>query len=212
MLKPGRPITSLDRGFASTVRDESAGAAIELRIDEASQLFDTLDPFPFRKRDLDKDAEDYIVGWARELPKDQPIRIIVHLPKNESESEPAKQLSEALTRYFTYRAEVVTLELKELFRIGRRSLMIGLTVLAICVIISQAVAGRFGSSQLGRFAEESLVIVGWVANWKPIELFLYDWWPLARHRNLYRRLAAATVELRPHAPLNQPETQVVCMR
>jgi hypothetical protein len=40
-------------------------------------------------------------------------------------------------------------------------------------------------------------LMDWVANWKPIEIFLYDWWPLARRRDLYRRLAATDVELRP---------------
>jgi hypothetical protein len=35
--------------------------AIEIRIEEISQIFHTLDPFPFRKRDLDKDAEEFIV-------------------------------------------------------------------------------------------------------------------------------------------------------
>jgi hypothetical protein len=44
--------------------------------------------------------------------------------------------------------------------------------------------------------QESLIILGWVANWKPIEIFLYDWWPLARRRDLYRRLANASVELK----------------
>jgi hypothetical protein len=34
-----------------------------------------------------------------------------------------------------------------------------------------------------------------VANWKPIEIFLYDWWPLLRRRNLYRRLSEASVEV-----------------
>jgi hypothetical protein len=24
--------------------------------------------------------------------------------------------------------------------------------------------------------EESLLIFGWVANWRPIEIFLSDWW------------------------------------
>jgi hypothetical protein len=47
--------------------------------------------------------------------------------------------------------------------------------------------------------EESLLILGWVANWRPLEIFLYDWWPLTRRRDLYRRLAAAAVELRPYA-------------
>jgi hypothetical protein len=41
--------------------------AIEIRIEDISQLFHS-DPFPFRERDLDKDAEEFIVGWARELP------------------------------------------------------------------------------------------------------------------------------------------------
>lgn len=52
---------------------------IEVRVENISQLFDTLDPFPFPERDLDSDAEEYIVGWARELPQDQPIKLIVHV-------------------------------------------------------------------------------------------------------------------------------------
>ena len=35
---------------------------IELRVDEIAQLFHTLDPFPFRERDLDRQAEEFIVG------------------------------------------------------------------------------------------------------------------------------------------------------
>ena len=47
--------------------------------------------------------------------------------------------------------------------------------------------------RLGAVLRESLLIGGWVAMWRPLEVFLYDWWPLWRRRNLYRRLAAATV-------------------
>jgi hypothetical protein len=35
---------------------------IEIRVENVSQLFDTLDPFPFPERDLDSDTEEYIVG------------------------------------------------------------------------------------------------------------------------------------------------------
>jgi hypothetical protein len=34
--------------------------AIEIRVDNVSQLFNTLDPFPFPERDLDKDAEELL--------------------------------------------------------------------------------------------------------------------------------------------------------
>ena len=62
---------------------------IELRVDEIAQLFHTLDPFPFRERDLDREAEDFIVGWARELPVDQPIRIVIHFPDSVAQTSAA---------------------------------------------------------------------------------------------------------------------------
>ena len=170
--------------------------AIEVRVEEIAQLFDTLDPFPFRERDLDKHAEEYIVSWARELPRNHPIKIVVHAPENELRSQHANQLGEALGRYFNYRAEAVGRDLNELFRVGRQSLLIGVAVLAACVLTARAVTAGLGTGNLSGIMRESLIILGWVANWKPIEIFLYDWWPLARHRDLYRRLAAATVELK----------------
>jgi len=46
---------------------------IELRVDEIAQLFLTLDSFPFRERELAREAEEFIVGWARELPAQLPV-------------------------------------------------------------------------------------------------------------------------------------------
>ena len=170
---------------------------IEIRVEEISQLFNTLDPFPFKERDLDSDAEEYIVGWARELSRDQPLQILIHLPAREAETKPAQELGVALARFFAYRAEILGRDLNELFRVGRRSLLIGLAVLGLCLAAGKVITGRFGPDYVGRFLEEGLIIVGWVANWRPIEIFLYDWWPLARRRDLYRRLATASVILNP---------------
>ena len=47
--------------------EAASGYLIELRVNNVAQLLHTLDPFPFRGRDLDKEAEEFIVGWAREL-------------------------------------------------------------------------------------------------------------------------------------------------
>jgi hypothetical protein len=176
----------------------ASGDAIELRVTDISQLFDTLDPYPFPERDLDKDAEEFIVSWARELPHHQPLKIVVHVPEVEMKKHDAKDIGAAMNRFFEYRAGLIGRDLKELFRVGRLSLAIGLAVLAASLAVTQGLSDRFNSSPLGRFFQESLIIVAWVANWRPIEVFLYDWWPLVRRRNLYRRLAKASVELRPH--------------
>ena len=172
-------------------------ASIEVQVDEAAQLFNTLDPFPFRERDLDKSAEEFIVGWARELPSNKPFRIVIHLPESECKPGLAEQLRDALSRYFSYRADITARDLNEMFRVGRLSLVIGIAVLAACFAAAGFVRRIFGTSELTRFINEGIIILGWVANWRPIEILFYDWWPLARRRNLYLRLAAAGVDVKP---------------
>jgi len=41
---------------------------IEVRVADLKQLFNAMDPSPFREKDLDPEAEEFIGGWARELP------------------------------------------------------------------------------------------------------------------------------------------------
>lgn len=174
-----------------------AGDAIELRVDDVSQLFQTLDPFPFREKDLDQEAEDYIVGWARELPAMQPIAIVIHLPDTDAQTRAARELGPALTHYFADRASAVQRDLNELFRIGRRSLMISVPILVACLLAAHFLTEQF-DPRYKTLVEESFLILGWVANWRPLEIFLYDWWPLVRRRNLFRRLAKAEVRTKPY--------------
>jgi hypothetical protein len=177
----------------------SSENVIEVRVDQISQLFHTLDPFPFREKDLDREAEEYIVGWARELPTKVPFRILVHFPDVESQTKAAGELSEAFGRYFAGRAAVIQGDLNELFRIGRRSLGIGVPFLLVCLFSANLVAGYFAEAPFKRMVEESFLILGWVANWRPLEIFLYDWWPIALRRDLYRRLSSAAIELKPYS-------------
>lgn len=174
---------------------DSTSGVIEVRIRELSQLFNSLDPSPFHERDLDHDAEEYIVSWARELTADAPIVIVVHLPQDEAGKARERGLENAFANYFAERALMIDRDLKELFRTGRRYLSVGAPVLILCLFMSQLARSSLGSGPLARALEESFIIVGWVANWKPMETFLYDWWPLKRRRDLYRRLAAASVKI-----------------
>ncbi|KIZ48010.1 MULTISPECIES: hypothetical protein [Rhodopseudomonas] len=171
---------------------------IELQVDDIAQLFHTLDPFPFRERDLDRVAEDYIVDWARELGTDRPIRIAVHFPDTDAQQAAARDFSVALGRYFAERAATTQRELRELFRVGRRSLAIGVSILVVCLALAHLAGGHLIDSPFRRLVEESFLILGWVANWRPLEIFLYGWLPIARRRDLYRRLSAANVELKPY--------------
>lgn len=171
---------------------------IEVRVDDIAQLFDTLDPFPFPERDLNRDAEDYIVGWAREFASHHPITIAIHHPNAAHQRSAFLALKQAMATYFAARAQSVQRDLNELFRVGRYSLVVGVATLLGCLLLAQLTARYFTGPPLDRMVQESFLILGWVANWRPLEIFLYDWWPIVRKRNLYRRLAAARIEERPY--------------
>lgn len=181
----------------STVGSEQdADVTIDVKVQKIEQLFHTLDPYPFRERGLGDDAEKYIVDFAKECARSGQLKIVLHIPAEAAASAESQGLREAISNHFGERAESAARELRELFRTGRTAAVIGITTL---IIIASAVelvlVPAFGDAQ--RWPAESLFILAWVANWKPLEIFLYDWWPIARRRRLYRRLAAADVWLRP---------------
>jgi hypothetical protein len=176
------------------VLPSNATQAIELRIDRIEQLFDTLDPFPFQERDLDADAEQYILTRARTLNRDLPMRVVIHLPAAEANEQRRQEIASAFDNFFRFRADTTQGELRELLRVGRRALLIGIAVLAACLLVAEAAAQSL--SPFAKILQQSILILGWVANWRPLEIFLYDWWPIRARCNLYRQLAAATVELR----------------
>jgi hypothetical protein len=182
-----------------TGRPEAAPSAttapIRLRIQNVNQLFHTLDPFPFRERDLDEDVEDYVVGWAREAAYRGPLVISIDMPADQARGEDAAHIAHAFRHYFEGRAEVLGRDLRALFRTGRDALTIGLAVLGLTVALGAAVTRLVPEGFAQRFFAEGLIILGWVANWKPIDIFLFEWWPIARKRDLYRRLAQARVEV-----------------
>jgi len=48
---------------------------------------------------------------------------------------------------------------------------------------------------LGGILLEGLLIGGWVAMWRPLEIFLYDWWPIRAQARLFDRLADMPVTI-----------------
>lgn len=165
-------------------------------MNDVGLLWHALDPLPFRERDLDQAVENYLVSCAAETPPHGQIEIVVRLPQAEADREEARHVSDAIGHHFAYLIELVDAELRELFRLGRAALVVGLTVLALCAVAAQ-LAGALLDGPVRRFFEEGLIILGWVANWRPIEIFLYGWQPLTRRKRLYQRLADARVTLSP---------------
>jgi hypothetical protein len=168
---------------------------IEVRVGEIRQLFNSMDPSPFRERDLDPKAEAFIVDWARELRRDAPLALVVRVSREAPATEEVGALREAVREYFAHSAAATRARLRQLFRTGRWTLLIGLAFVAAANLIGDLVADLVGRYQYGRFLHESIVIGAWVALWRPMEIFLYDWWPVLGEARLYDRLSAMPVQV-----------------
>ena len=171
-------------------------AVIEVHVGELKQLFDAIDPSPFRDRDLDPKAEEFIVGWAKEFPKDATLALVVDLDREAGLPDEATILRESIHEFFRHRAGIFRQRLRELFRVGRTSLVIGLVTLAGAIALGDFLATLLKSSRIGEIVRESLTIGGWVSMWRPLEVFLYDWWPVRNEARLSDRLAAMPVRIR----------------
>jgi hypothetical protein len=171
-------------------------ALIEIHVSELGQIFNSLDPTPFRKRDLDPDAEEFIAGWAREIPGDKPLGLLIHTDNQAAAQDAEDTVRHAVRDYFAQRATVTRQRLRLLFRRGRTSLLIGLICLAASVLGGDVVEGALRATRFGGIARESLLIGGWVAMWRPLEVFLYDWWPIRAEARLFDRLSDMTVRVR----------------
>jgi hypothetical protein len=184
----------------------AAAHELQLYVGELRQLFDSLDPAPFRERDLDRKAAEYIVDSAREAPSGAPLALRVQLGREAGGEATAALLREAVHEHFGRSAAGKRRELRELFRTGRISLAIGLGFLAVAIALAEYLGELIAHEGYAWMVSESLIIGGWVALWRPMEIFLYDWWPIRAEARLFDRLASMPVSLQSTPSLAGPAT------
>jgi hypothetical protein len=135
-------------------------------------------------RSLNPYVTEFVLSWAYELPTDAPIELVVHV-QEEFDDARAGRAEEAVRAAFAEEVESQKRRLKDLFRGGRISLGFGLIALVGFVTTSRILASATGWLEVLR---EGLAVAGWVALWRPLEIYLYDWWPIRRAIRTYRRL------------------------
>ena len=167
---------------------------LELRVRELQQLFNSLDPTPFLNKDLDSACEAFIENWALPLPHASHLQLTIHVQQLPLQEGASEAVATAIHNHYAYKAELVRGELRQLLRLGRISLGIGLGFVVVCLLLAEAISSVVGGPA-ARIARESLTIIGWVAMWRPVQIFLYDWWPLKGRIRVFENLRFARVNV-----------------
>jgi len=148
---------------------------------------------PYRKRTINRDAEDFIVEEAENIPRKEAINIVVYLLSSETERK--DDIGIALHRNFCYRKEQSQRKFKRVLQYGWRTLAIALCLLVVLFSLTEIAIRLWSENRIAMFIRESFIILGWVALWRPMELLLYDWYPIKRNIDLFRRLEDRNVQV-----------------
>lgn len=181
-------------GLESYYQKEGDTYLIEIRLKSFHQLFNSFDPSPFLEKDLDNEAENYIVQSAKEFPLNSRLKLVFYVPKTDRE-EAEKLIPEAIHNYFNYRSDGSAKDLRHKIAQGRTSLIAGSIFLTICISISSLI-GLLNNVTIVNILKEGLLILGWVAMWRPLEIFLYDWFPIYQRQQMFDKLSQIPIDIR----------------
>jgi hypothetical protein len=166
---------------------------IPVDVRNVDQLLSSFDPSPFHEHSLNSTAAQYIASQAWYAPRTSTFLIELTISGKPAPAKAVQQLKSVLGDHFARMAANEAQNFRKLIRTGLISLAIGLFVLAICTALSRGVDKMPIADGWREGIRDGISMFGWVANWRPAQILFYDWWPVRRSRNLYRRLTHAGV-------------------
>ncbi len=185
---PTKPAVSRHRPAAHA----ASAATVNIRVRNLAQLFNSLDASPFWDRDLDTHAAAFI----EEEFSENRSAALWHLHVHASEGEDlAPDLQPAVEHYYTRMAHSAALRLREQLHLGQLALLGGLAIFLLSMSARRILVSLLPRG-LSPLLGEGLIILAWLALWRPVETLVYGWVPLYRQRRLYQRLAAVQVTVR----------------
>ncbi len=170
--------------------DELNKSPIQVRVPTVEHIFNPMDPTPLEERSLNQEVADWIEEWAEDLDKDQEITVEIYVADGRFSGR-EQAIINGLHNHFEYRQWQSSRQLSKLLREGRFSLVIGIVAIAGFTSAGRLIGAS--SNPVLEVMHQGLSVLGWVSMWKPMEIFLYEWWPIRREGRACRRLSEAAV-------------------
>lgn len=164
-------------------------AQIDLRLQNIDQLFDTLDPAQFPDKTLDRRVETYLIESAGEHGHREPLAVALHGPP-ELQAR-VGDIAAAIHAHFVLAHAQAERRHRRRRRVGRVAMLAGLATLVLVLLLRQWLAAV--PAPFGEVLSEGLLILAWVALWRPIESIGFDSWESRQERDILFRLSRISV-------------------
>lgn len=171
-------------------------ADVRFSISTLAQIFDSYDPSPFHERALDPKVDDYILSCVRELPAGRDFRLLVLVPPDLLGHE--ADTAAAIHAHYALAKAAAEREIRARLSTGHGLLLLGLAVLLPCLLLRELIGADPGT--LREAIAEGLLILGWVALWKPLEVLLFERFERRQQLQLLDALCRVPVRFQAVAP------------
>jgi hypothetical protein len=158
-------------------------------------MFNSLDPSPFWDRDLDRAAAEFIEEEFTEKAAADVWHLNVHVHEGLGL---AADLQTAVENYYGRLATSARRAMREHWWMGQLALLGGGVIFVLSLSAREILRRSLG--ELPLVLDEGLIILGWLALWRPADVLMYEWVPLYRKYRRFKRLAGIRVSVRSDAP------------
>lgn len=180
----------------SLYKKEDGKILIEIKLSSVMQLFNSFDPAPFHEKELDSDAEHYIVDTVKDFPQKTRFKLVIYLPLEIARTDQAMKIAPAIHNHFQYKMLVAERKFRSHLRYGRTTLLIGLSFLTIALLARQLFSA-LENYLIAQVFADALLIIGWAAMWEPITVLLYELWPITQLKKTYEKISTMEIDIVP---------------
>jgi hypothetical protein len=172
-------------------RDKATDAfIISVVLKNYANIFNELDPAPFRKRDLDQDLRDYLEDSSADIPLKYDIILQFNISVEAKALEKEEKIESGLKTYFSFVRDQMG------SRIRRSYEKSVIYVFGAFILLSASYLLRLvlTSNIFFTILIEGITIGGWVFLWEAISTFAFRNRELKSKYRQYKRFAKATIQ------------------
>lgn len=168
---------------------------LKIKVSSIEGLFDAQDPRNIPERNLNSEWLEYIFEIMNDKNRKGSINLEILVSSVIGPDWNQPLLPDMLKKEFKSYDTLLKRRLKDNFRLGRISLAIALITLAVFIILSE-IMSLINLGIFQRAFEEGFIIIGWVALWRPVEILLFDWWPIVDRRRKVARILSGKITVK----------------
>ena len=167
---------------------------IELALASPQALLDGSAPQLLADDALPDVTAQFLEARFRRAPQRDPWVLALHLEPGQGQAaeRDTAALQRAIATHYAARVAQTHDEIRDYRHDLLRAFIYGGIFLGTCLGLHQLLETALGE-HFPRLFDEGLIIIGWVALWRPAELLTYSWVPLRRRLKLQRKLVTVQV-------------------